>query len=147
MTIYFYSKSNFPVLSRKLSVTTMSSQHAKFALLTALACTSAAKAHHSIAHFDGSRQVSITGAVQEFRWVNPHVVFVVETATGERWSVELSPPNVLVDAGWTRTTLAIGDRLTVTANPLRASDTTNHKRLLYVGLVLPSGKSLGQPAR
>jgi hypothetical protein len=62
-----------------------------------------------------------------------------------RWAVEMQAPNAMMEQGWARDTLAIGDRVTIIANPLRREDAAAGAiRLLYVGVILPSGKSPGQ---
>ena len=83
-----------------------------------------ASAHHSFAMFDFSNTVTITGTVKEFRWTNPHVVLLVSTTpkTGEAeqdWTMELTSPGNLTRMGWSRHSLAPGDRIELVFNPLR----------------------------
>lgn len=108
-----------------------------------------ADAHHSVAMFDGQRVVKVSGTVTAFRWVNPHAVFEFDgvidgEARSAHWIVEMHAPNTMTEVGWSRTTLAAGDRITVYANPARESapDAAAH-RLLYVGIILPGGVALG----
>ena len=108
------------------------------------------EAHHSIAMFDGGRTVKITGIVQGFRWINPHVSIEID-AVGEgdtpgRWIVEMTAPNVLMGEGWKRDSVAVGDLITIFAHPLRnpAAATDGSHRGLYVGVTLPDGKTLGR---
>ena len=59
----------------------------------ALAAGTAARAHHSHAMFDMTREVSVTGTVTSFSYRNPHV-FLYLDVTGEDgkvtpWSVEM----------------------------------------------------------
>lgn len=106
-------------------------------------------AHHSIAMFDGRQVVKVSGTVTAFRWVNPHAVFELDGAIdGEsgstHWVVEMQAPNTMTEVGWSRTTLAAGDRITVFANPPRdAAPVNGAHRLLYVGIILPGGVALG----
>jgi hypothetical protein len=119
-------------------------------VLALLAGSPPVSAHHSVAAFDGQQTVKVTGIVKEFQWLNPHVTVVVEgtakdAALKVRWAVEMQAPNAMMEQGWARDTLAIGDRVTIVANPLRREDAAAGAiRLLYVGVILPSGKSLGQ---
>jgi hypothetical protein len=119
-------------------------------VLAVLAGSPPASAHHSIAAFDGQQTVKVTGIVKEFQWMNPHAAVVVEGTAKDglvkvRWAVEMQAPNAMMEQGWARDTLAIGDRVTIVANPLRREDTSAGViRLLYVGVILPSGKSLGR---
>lgn len=91
--------------------------------LLALALTAPASAHHSFAMFDPAKTVTLNGTIREFRWVNPHVsLFVLADHAGtppELWSVELTSPGNLTRLGWTRKSLAPGDKVVVEVNPLR----------------------------
>jgi hypothetical protein len=80
-------------------------------------------AHHGTsASYDLNKPVEISGTVTEFVWANPHArIFVdVTDAQGKvvNWGVEMRPaPNGLSRAGWTRHTLAPGDKITITVFP------------------------------
>lgn len=79
-----------------------------------------ATAHHSDAGIDMERVVAFEGTITEFFWRNPHVYFTVETTgSGEavEWEVQMGPTNILSRRGWTRDSLAAGDRVTVRAHP------------------------------
>jgi len=80
-------------------------------------------AHHSEAALDMESVLALEGTVTEFQWRNPHVYFGVETVSenGEplTWTVQTSSTISLMRRGWTRDTLAVGDHVTVTANPAR----------------------------
>lgn len=83
-------------------------------LMTALP----AFAHHGAAAFDMSKTVSFKGTVTDFQFINPHVLvtWTVKAPDGtvQKWDGELTSPNHLVRAGWTRHSLKIGDQVTVT---------------------------------
>ncbi|WP_404713734.1 DUF6152 family protein [Sphingomonas sp. MMS24-J13] len=91
--------------------------------LLVFAFAAPASAHHSFAMFDPARTVTLNGTIKEFRWVNPHVsLFVLADHPGaapELWAVELTSPGNLTRLGWTRKSLAPGDKVTVEVNPLR----------------------------
>jgi hypothetical protein len=122
------------------------------AMLAVLVCGASgiADAHHSIAMFDHDRTVSISGTVSEFRWINPHAVIEIDGAAGDaglatHWVVQMQAPNMMLEAGWSRDTLKTGDRVTVFANPLRATaNPGSANRLQYVGIILPDGRTLGR---
>ena len=82
-----------------------------------------AQAHHSMAMFDQSKEVTLTGKVREFQWTNPHcyIQLMVPNANGKdvEWSLEMGAPMYLYAKGWRPKTLKPGDPLTVTINPLR----------------------------
>ena len=110
-----------------------------------LAFSTPAWVHHSGAMFDREKQTMITGTVTEFTWTNPHASFRVDVPNGEgkveSWAIEMNSPNNLVHAGWKRSTLKLGDKVTVKINPLRDGRPGG----LYVGITLPDGKYLGAP--
>jgi hypothetical protein len=79
--------------------------------------------HHSFAGFDLSKNITLTGTVKEFQWVNPHswIQLMVTDAAGAsvEWSIEMSAPSSLVRQGWKPKMLKPGDQVTVIAHPLR----------------------------
>jgi hypothetical protein len=108
-------------------------------------------AHHSTAAFDNSRVVKLEGTITQFRWINPHASIKIDaTSEGDDpdgvWTVEMTAPNVLINEGWTRTALKVGDKVTMYVNPLRTQVELNDGSTgsLYVGVVLADGKTLGQ---
>jgi hypothetical protein len=127
----------------------------KLAMLAAATVTTfaiaPAGAHHSTAAFDTSRVVKIEGTVTQFRWINPHASIKID-GVGEGdypdglWTIEMTAPNVLINQGWTRTALKVGDKVTIYANPLRNEVELNDGShgSLYVGVVLADGNKLGQ---
>lgn len=85
---------------------------------TFLALTTPLLAHHAFeADYDPDHTADISGVVTKVEWVNPHAyVFMdVKGASGEvdTYSVELGPPYALVRGGWQRTTVDIGDAITM----------------------------------
>jgi hypothetical protein len=102
-----------------------------------------ARVHHSGAMFDRTQQAMITGTVTEFQWTNPHSSFKVEVTgadgKSEIWSIEMNGPNNLVRAGWKRSTIKPGDKVTVTINPLRDGRPGGW----YLGITLADGRVLG----
>ena len=62
--------------------------------------------------------------VTKVEWTNPHARFYVdvkdESGNVINWNFELASPNVLVRNGWKRTSLKIGDAVTI--NGSRAKD-------------------------
>ena len=110
-----------------------------------------AGAHHSTAAFDTGHVVKITGTVTQFRWINPHASFKVDGGAGAAdtsglWTIEMTAPNVLINQGWTRDALKVGDKVTIYVNPLRNQVELNDGShgSLYVGVVLADGKILGR---
>ena len=83
----------------------------------------AAAAHHSPAAFDTSREVTLEGVVTKYAFSNPHIYLTIEmTAPGGgvvSQEVEAGPISTIQPLGLARDSLAIGDRVTVRANPSR----------------------------
>jgi len=82
------------------------------------------QAHHSSAMFDSSREIEIKGVVKVYKFENPHVNIVV-TVKDERsggttdWFVEAASVRGLAMAGWRKSTLKVGDSITIVGRPLR----------------------------
>jgi hypothetical protein len=91
------------------------------AMLLAVA-TASVSAHHSFAAFNMTEEKTITGKVKTVEWTNPHIwiwVDVPNAAGGtDTYGFEGMSPNFLERRGWTRTTLEVGDTVTVTFRPL-----------------------------
>lgn len=103
-----------------------------------LLLTVSALAHHSWVDFDTSREVSITGKVLWFYFVNPHCVAELDV-DGKTVQVEFSSPGPLRKIGWSAATLQPGDRITATGNPPRDPD--NHALHAW-RIQLPDGKDV-----
>lgn len=85
-------------------------------------------AHHSFAaEYDANKPVTLKGTVSKVEWMNPHARFYVdvkdEKGTVTNWNLELASPNVLVRNGWTRSSLKVGDEVTIEGS--RAKDGSN----------------------
>ncbi len=102
-----------------------------------------ARAHHSGADYDTSKQVQLVGAVKEFRWANPHVWVNVtasdDAGSARDWHIEAGSLGMMARTGWTRTAIKAGDMVTITVNPLRSGEPGG----ALVKVVLPDGRVLG----
>ena len=109
--------------------------------LAAVGCAlaSPALAHHSAAMFDPTKTVTLTGAVKDFRWANPHAMIEVMTVSDAGaqtvWSIECSTPNILVRKGWGAHSLKVGDQVSLQVHPMRDGGTAG----LIMSLTTPSG--------
>jgi hypothetical protein len=74
-------------------------------------------AHHGQAGYNTTEMVTVSGALTEFQFVNPHSIvnLNVKDDKGETqaWQGELTSPNHLIRAGWTATSLKAGDQVTM----------------------------------
>ncbi len=108
-------------------------------------------AHHSFsAQFDAKKPLKMTGTVTKVEWMNPHSWFYLdvkdETGAVTNWGFELASPNLLLRKGWTRTTLEVGDVVTVEGfNALDGSHTGNARAIVMTstGEKLLGGSSQG----
>lgn len=117
-----------------------------FAVLGLVLASAPARAHHSFAaEYDSTKPVKLTGAVTKFDWTNPHVYFFIDVedeTTGRvtNWAFEMAAPSALKPSGWTRTTMKIGD--VVTVDGTRAKDGGFHGNARSVTLA-STGQKLG----
>lgn len=83
-----------------------------------------AGAHHSFGMFDQAHPIELVGVVREFKFANPHsyIVLLVKGDGAEPvvWQLEGESANSLAWSGWSNKTLAPGDQLRVTIDPLRS---------------------------
>lgn len=83
-------------------------------------------AHHSFSVFDMDARMTITGEIVEFQWTNPHTWTWLDVANEDgsvtRWGLEGMSPNFLGRRGWTRHTLAPGDKVTIVIAPLKSGE-------------------------
>ena len=93
-------------------------------LTLVMAATTGAQAHHSSAMYDQEKTLTLRGVVTQVRWTSPHVnVSVLSDAVRGQasvaWVLEATSPGNLMRAGWTRTAIKVGDRVSVVVAPLR----------------------------
>jgi len=99
-------------------------------------------AHHGTAAFDVSKMVTVKGTVTDFQFVNPHVQIYwdVKNDKGEieKWQGELTAPNKLIRAGWSKHTLKPGDEITATGNVAQGG-----QHVMWIRkLIGPTGEAL-----
>ena len=117
-----------------------------------LGSTMPVPAHHAFAaEFDINSPVTVTGSVTKVEWMNPHVWFYIdvtaESGAGATWGMEMGSPNALMRAGWMRTSMAIGDVVTVEGYRAKDGTTTANARavmLTKTGKRLFAASSAGQ---
>jgi hypothetical protein len=105
-----------------------------------------ASAHHSFAaEYDSTQPVTMTGAVTKIDWANPHVYFFIDikdadTGKVTNWAFEMGAPAVLTRSGWKRSSIKIGDVITV--HGTKAKDGTPHGNARTV-IMTATGEKLG----
>ena len=97
-------------------------------------------AHHGRASYSQD-MVTLDAIVTEFRFVNPHVqvYFDITNEAGEieHWQGELTAPNRLARAGWTKDTFLPGDNLSITGFAAR-----NNGQSVAIREIVRDGKSM-----
>jgi len=100
-------------------------------------------AHHSALIFDRDSVVAFEGTVTQFGWANPHVYIHVATDDGVggtiEWELETDATPILTRSGWSRDSLAPGERVLVRANPDKNPE---RKHALLVSITKQDGQVL-----
>jgi hypothetical protein len=80
-------------------------------------------AHHGNASYDTSKSVTVTGAVTEYHWANPHVWLKVEAKDEKgnivRWVIEAQNIVNQVNAGWSQSLFKPGDQVVIDVTPAK----------------------------
>ena len=99
-----------------------------FTALVALLAATPALPHHSNVAFEVTKIITLTGVVTEFRWVNPHtwIGLSVDDGKGAKtvWAIEGRAPGVLARAGWSRSSMKVGDTVTIDFSPAKDGSKT-----------------------
>ncbi len=94
------------------------------ACLAAAAATmgTSADAHHSFGHYNMTATAEITGTVLKWEWGNPHTWLFVDVMNAGKvttYGFELRSPGEMMRAGWKRTSVKVGDKVTVSFRPMK----------------------------
>jgi Family of unknown function (DUF6152) len=107
-----------------------------------LSLSSSMLAHHGNAAYDVKNPVTVKAKVTDFQFVNPHcqIYFDVKNDKGEieHWQGELTAPNKLARAGWTKHSLNPGDQITVTG----PTGKNNGRSIWIQKLIGPDGQAM-----
>ena len=108
-----------------------------------LALGQQAAAHHSFAaEFDANKPVTLTGAVTNIEWANPHIWLYLDVKSGDSgvqpWQCEGGPPNTLTRNGWSKGSLKTGDQVTIEGVLAKDGSKTCNARLVK----LPDGRNV-----
>ena len=108
-----------------------------------------AAAHHSFAVFDIRAEKTIVGTIKQMDWTNPHTWVWVNVPNDQggvdTWGFEGMSPNYLARRGWSRSTLKVGDKISIMFRPLKDGS----KGGMFVRATRPDGQILtmsGQPS-
>jgi hypothetical protein len=121
----------------------MKTQLALIAGATLLLFVASGYAHHPFAaEYDWTKPVTITGSVSKLEWTNPHAFLYVdgkdENGNMKQWKLEMGGLAALTRAGWNRTTVKMGDQVTVEGWMSK----TQNDRANVKSVKLPDGREL-----
>lgn len=112
------------------------------AMTLAMLASVPAWAHHSMAGFDRTKTIAVTGTVKEFKWTNPHSWIELEIPDGKGgttdWNVEMTAPAQLIRAGWRSNVMKPGDKVTVMCHPQVSGEPGG----IFVSVTLSDGRTL-----
>jgi Family of unknown function (DUF6152) len=92
-------------------------------VLGVLGLAGSASAHHP-PRFERCESIAFDGEITRIDWVNPHVTLAITGEGGAVWEVTWLNVRQLALAGIERTTLRVGDRVSVTATRQAKATTT-----------------------
>lgn len=101
----------------------MKLKHVALSAFAVVATAMPALAHHSFAMFDKTKEVEIKGAtVKDWQWTSPHTWLFVVGADGTKYSIEGGNPGLMRRLGFSKGSMAPGDKITVYISPLRSGE-------------------------
>lgn len=119
----------------------MNIRYFAFAALAVIAPAVPALAHHSFAMFDKTKEIELKGAtVKDWQWTSPHTWLFVVAADGTKYSIEGGNPGLMRREGFSKGSMAPGDKITIFMAPLRSGD----KGGSINAVVTRDGKMLGE---
>jgi Family of unknown function (DUF6152) len=106
-----------------MAVLNVLNKNASRALVMAMAIaafglmSSSVSAHHGANLYDMTKAVELKGPVVKFYWGNPHneIAIDVTDAKGQvaHWVAYTEPPLVMLESGWTRKSIPVGETVTM----------------------------------
>jgi hypothetical protein len=102
-------------------------------------------AHHGNAAYDTGKTVTVKGTVTQWLWSNPHCVLQLDVTDDSgklaHWVVETENPSSMVNAGWSKQAIKVGDQISVTVLPVKNGNPVGR----IVEVLLPNGQKLSGP--
>ncbi len=93
----------------------------KLGIASILVLSASAFAHHAYtAEFDTTKPIKLTGVLKKVEWANPHIWLYLdvteESGKITSWGFSASPPGMLTRRGITKTSLKLGEVLTISGH-------------------------------
>lgn len=80
-------------------------------------------AHHSHTNYNTNEFITLSGAITEIAWTNPHVWVYMQVADAQghpqMWALEGGSVTSLMRGGWQRDSIKPGDKLSVRCHRVR----------------------------
>jgi hypothetical protein len=99
-------------------------------------------AHHGANLYDMTKAVELKGTVAKFYWGNPHNEIAVDVTDDKgnvaQWVAYTEPPLVMLERGWTRKSIPVGEKVTIYIFAAKNGSTVGTLNRI----VLPDGKEL-----
>ena len=100
-----------------------------------LAAGNVAAHHSSVPWYDlDADQITVTGVVTEFQFINPHVYIILDVTNAdgaiEQWRIESTSKNRLIRSGWTEDSIRVGQTVTATGFPARKGNGVDSEKLV-----------------
>jgi hypothetical protein len=99
-------------------------------------------AHHGVAAYDITKNITLKGTVTQWVWSNPHCVLMFDATDDHsqvvQWSAETENPSSMIHQGWTKQSLKPGDQITITVTPAKNGKPIGR----IVEVVLSNGQKL-----
>jgi hypothetical protein len=107
-----------------------------------LLASGSVSAHHGANLYDMTKTVMLKGTVARFYWGNPHNEVAVDVTDDAgkvaQWVAYTEPPLVMLERGWTRKSIPVGEKVTVYIFAAKNGSTVGTLNRI----VLPDGKEL-----
>ncbi len=113
-----------------------------FVTLGLLAVSVPLFAHHGYVQYDTDKKVTLKGTVTRWLWSNPHCLLQLDVTEDSgnvvHWIAESENPSTLSRIGWTEKSLKPGDKITLTALPVKSGNPVGR----IIDVVLSNGEKL-----
>jgi hypothetical protein len=109
------------------------------------------RAHHGNSAYDEEHWITLSGTVTEFIWANPHCQIFMDVKDDKggtvNWGIESQSPGILRRNSWTRTSVKVGDQITVTLAPAKNGAPVGFSGNKSGKIVFPDGRVLKMDIR